>query len=57
MFISNNRAAFHLCLKKNLVKHEKVLKYYEIIVCNFFFFFFLLFMSLLTAKFVKNSHI
>ena len=29
MFISNNRASFHLRWKKNLVKHEKFLKPYE----------------------------
>ena len=29
MFISNNRASFHLWWKKNLVIHQKVLKYYE----------------------------
>ena len=29
MFISNNRPSFHLWWKKNLGKHQKVLKYYE----------------------------
>ena len=29
MFISNNHPSFHLWLKKNLVKHLKVSKYYE----------------------------
>ena len=29
MFISNNRASFHLWWKENLVKHQKVPKYYE----------------------------
>ena len=29
MFISNNRASFHLWGKENLVKHRKVSKYYE----------------------------
>ena len=29
MFISNNRASFHLWWKENLVKHQKVSKYYE----------------------------
>ena len=29
MFISNNRASFHLWWKKNLVKNQKVSKYYE----------------------------
>ena len=54
MFISNNRASFHLWWKENLVKHQKVSKYYENDCLQNFL---LLFMSLLTAKFVKNSHI
>ena len=29
MFISNNRASFHLRWKENLVKHETISKYYE----------------------------
>ena len=29
MFISNNRPSFHLWGKENLVKHQKVSKYYE----------------------------
>ena len=29
MFLSNNRASSHLWWKKNLVKHQKVSKYYE----------------------------
>ena len=29
MFISNSRTIFHLWWKENLVKHEKVSKYYE----------------------------
>ena len=29
MFISNNRASSHLLWKENLVKHQKVSKYYE----------------------------
>ena len=29
MFISNNRTSFELRWKKNLVKHQKVSKYYE----------------------------
>ena len=29
MFISNNRASFHLWWKENLVKHQRVSKYYE----------------------------
>ena len=37
MFITNNRALFQLGWKENLVKHQKVSKYYEIIVCKIFF--------------------
>ena len=29
MLISNNRTSFHLWRKENLVKHQRVLKYYE----------------------------
>ena len=29
IFISNNRASFHLWWKENLVKHQRVSKYYE----------------------------
>ena len=29
MFITNNHASFHLVLKENLVKHQKVSKYYN----------------------------
>ena len=29
MFITSNHASFHLRLKKNLVRHEKVSKYHE----------------------------
>ena len=29
MFVSNNRASFHLWCKENLVEHLKVSKYYE----------------------------
>ena len=32
MSISNNRASFHLWGKQNLVKHQKVSMYYEVIV-------------------------
>ena len=54
MFITNNRPSFHLWGKENLVKHQKLSKYYENDCLQNFL---LLFMSLLTAKFVKNSHI
>ena len=53
-FISNNRPSFHLWCKENLVKHQKVSKYYENDCLQNFIF---PFMSLLTAKFVKSSHI
>ena len=54
MFISNNRPSFHFRWKENLVKHQKVSKYYENdCLPNFL----LLFLFLLTAKFVKNYHI
>ena len=44
VFISNNRASFHFSWKENLVKHQKVSKYYE----NYFLQnFMLIFMSLL----------
>ena len=51
--MSNNRPSFHLWRRKNLVKHEKVSKYYENDCLQNFL---SLFMSLLTAKFVRNSH-
>ena len=51
--MSNNHPSFHLWRKENLVKHEKVSKYYE---NNCLQNFLSLFMSLLTAKFVRNSH-
>ena len=54
MFKSNIGASFHLWLKKNLLKHQEVSKYYEGgCVKNFL----LLFMSLLTAPIDKNSRI
>ena len=54
MLISNNRASFHLWQKENLLKHQRVSKYYESDCLQNFL---LLFMFLLTAKFVKNSRI
>ena len=51
---SNNCPSFHLWWKGNVVKHKKVLKYYE---NNCLQIFFVLFMSLLTGRFVKNIHI
>ena len=54
MFISNNRASFHLWGNEKLVKHQKVSKYYE---NDYLQNFLLHFMFLLTATFVKNSHI
>ena len=54
MFSSNNHASFHLWSQENLVKYQKVLKYY---VHDFLQNFLLLFMFLLTAPIVKRSHI
>ena len=54
MFRSNNCTLFHFWWKKNLVKHQKVSKYYEIDCLQDSVF---LFMFLLTVKFVNNSHI
>ena len=54
MFISNNRTSFHLLGKENLVKHQRVSKYYENDCLQKFSF---VIMSLSTAKFVKNDHI
>ena len=53
MFVSNNRPSIHLLVKGNLVKHQKVSKYYEIDCLQNFILFFML---LLTTKFVKTSH-
>ena len=54
MFISNNRILLHLRRKENLIKHQKVSKYYENICLQNFLF---LCMSLLKALIVKNNHI
>ena len=54
MFITNERASFHLRRKENVVKHQKASKYYENDCLQKIF---LLFMSLLTVPVVKNSHI
>ena len=54
MFVSNNCASFHLWWKENLIKHEKILKYYENDCLQNFL---MLFMYLLIAKFAKKSHI
>ena len=50
MFMRDN----HLWWKKNLVKHQIVSKYYE---NEYLQNYILLFMSLLTIKSIKNSHI
>ena len=55
MFFTNNYALFHLWLKENLVKHQRVSKYYDYDFLHNFFL--LLLMSLLTAPVVKSSHI
>ena len=54
MFITNNRASFHLSLKENLIKRQKVSKYNENGCLQNLF---LIFMSLLAAPIVKSSHI
>ena len=51
VFLGNNRAWFHFWGKENLVKQQKVLKYYENDCLQIFF---LLFMSVLTVPIVKN---
>ena len=51
---ADNRASFHLWWKKQLVKHQRVSKYYE---NDFLRNFLLHYKFWLTAKFVKNSHI
>ena len=52
MFITNNHDSVHLCWKQNLVKHQKVSKYY---VHDCPPIFFLLFMFSKTALIVNNS--
>ena len=54
MFITNNHTSFYLWRKENLVKHQKVSKYYD---CDCLQNIILLFMSLLTGPVVKNSHL
>ena len=51
MFVTNNWALFHLWWKEDLVKHQKVSKYYEKDCLQNFL---MLFMSLLTASIVKT---
>ena len=46
MFISNHRATFHLWRKENLLRHQKVLNYYENDCLQNFL---LIFVSLLTG--------
>ena len=53
-FIINNHALLHLWWRENLLKHPKVSKYYDKdCILNLF----VLFMSLLTAPFIKSTHI
>ena len=52
MFITINHASFHLWLKKNLVKHKKVSKFFD---HDYLQNFVSLFMISLTASFVKSS--
>ena len=54
MFVSNKRPSFHMCSKKNLVKHRKVSKYYETGCLQIFL---LTFLLVLTTNFVKKGHI
>ena len=54
MFISNNWTWFHFQGKENLRKRQRVSKYYENDCLQNFI---LHFVSLLTAKLVKNSNI
>ena len=53
MFIGNDRASFHFWAQEHLLKHQRVSKYchndcLKNVLSRF--------ISLLTAKFVKNSH-
>ena len=53
MFIGNGRASFHFWAQEHLLKHQRVSKYYhneclQNVLSHF--------MSLFTAKLVKNSH-
>ena len=53
-FIINNHALLHLWWRENLLKHPKVSKYYDKdCILNLF----VPFMSLLTAPFIKSTHI
>ena len=54
IFISNNRATFHLWVRDNLVIHQKFSNYYENDCLQILL---LVFMSLSTAPVVKNRHI
>ena len=51
MFISNNHKSFHFWWEENLVKHQKVTKYYKNDCLKKFL---SLFMSISTAQVVKN---
>ena len=53
-FISNNRTSLHFWCKENLVKHQRVWKYYENDCLQNFLSYFT---SLLRPKFPKNSRI
>ena len=54
MFVSNNRAWFHLWRKKNMLKLRKVSKYFENDSLQNFL---LVSLTLLTAQLVEGSHI
>ena len=53
MFIANDCTSFWFCANKNLLKHQRISKYYDNVCFQNLI---LRFMSLLTAKFDKNSH-
>ena len=60
MFISNNRPSFHLWWKENLVKHQKVSKYYETdcrLGLNIDLTYFYTYIFKVSVNFFCNSHI
>ena len=58
-FLSNNCTSFDLWLKDNLIKHQKVSKYYEDDCLHFFvcLFVFVVFFCAFYAFIVKNCYI
>ena len=53
IFIRNDRVSFHFWAKENLLKHQRVAKYDDNDCLKNLLFGF---MSVIAAKFVKNSH-